>query len=216
MEKESLTSKNKYELAQKAADYLNHGYAIIFPTDTLYALGVDATSKDAINLFFSIKKRPVNKPAPIFVRDIKMAHSVAHIDKRQEEILKKLWPGAFTVVLYKRDVISKKLTAQSDKIGIRIPDNEFTKLLLDTFKKPITSSSANISGMPAFMDIENILKQLKTNSALPEFVVSVGELKPNEPSTVVDITKNQPKILRINQTTLPKMQKVFESLNIIK
>ena len=213
MLRKKLTDKNITELAQEAADYLYRGYAIIFPTDTLYALGVDATNESAINLFFSIKKRPDTKPVPVFVEDIEMAHSIAYIDRHQEEILKKLWPGAFTMILYKKRAISKKLTAGTDKIGLRIPDDKFAYNLIKKFGKPITASSANISGKPANLDIDKVIKQFKETSAVPEFIVDAGELKPSEPSTVIDITKSQPKILRIDPTSLPKLQEIFNKLN---
>ena len=213
MIRKKLTNKNIFELANEAADYLGRGYAIIFPTDTIYALGVDALNENAIKRFFALKRRPANKPVPVFVRDIKMVHELAFIDKHQEDILNKFWPGPVTFVLNKRDKVNTLLSAQSDKIGLRIPDNKFCQILLDTLGKPITSSSANISGMEAGRDLDKILKQFKEKSMIPEFIVDAGALVQSEPSTVIDITGPRPKILRINQTTLTKLQTIFDKLN---
>lgn len=222
MLRKKLTNDNLLELVKETSDYLGRGHAVIFPTDTFYALGVDALNESAIQRFFALKRRPANKPVPVFVRDIKMAHELAFIDKRQEDILSKLWPGSFTIVLHKRDKVSVRLSAQSDKIGLRVPDNKFCQTLLNIFGKPITSSSANISGMEAEQDLDKVFKQFKEKSILPEFVVdasgivesfdSIGAHTPKA-STVIDITSAQPKILRINQTTLPKLQSIFDKLN---
>lgn len=213
MIRKKLTDKNLLEIAQEAADYLKRGHAIIFPTDTLYALGVDALNESAIERFFALKRRPVNKPVPVFVRDIKMARELAFIDKRQEGILNKLWPGPVTFVLNKRDKVSLGLSALSDKIGLRVPDNKFCQALLNTFGRPITSSSANISGMEGGRDLDKILEQFKKKSMILEFIIDAGILAQSEASTVIDITGSQPKILRINQTTLPKLQSIFDKLN---
>lgn len=213
MVRKKLTDKNLLELAQEAADYLRRGHAIIFPTDTLYALGVDALNESAIKRFFALKRRPANKPVPLFIRDMKMARELAFIDKRQEDILNRLWPGPVTFVLNKRDKVSTLLSAQSDKIGLRVPDNKFCQTLINIFGKPITSSSANISGMEGGRDLDKILEQFKKKSMIPEFIIDAGILAQSESSTVIDLTGSQPKILRINQTTLPKLQSIFDKLN---
>src|SRR3990167_860628 len=139
MIRKQLTNGKIPQLVKEAINYLERGYAIIFPTDTLYALGVDALNEDALKRFFSIKKRPAQKPVPVFVSDIQMAHALAFIDKRQEAILQKLWPGAFTVVLEKRQKVSSFLTAGTNKIGLRIPASDFVFHLVKKFGRPITS-----------------------------------------------------------------------------
>ena len=213
MERKKVTDKNKIQLVKEAINYLERGYAIIFPTDTLYALGVDALNEDALKIFFSIKKRSAQKPVPVFVSDIQMAHTLAFINKRQEVILQKLWSGAFTVVLEKRQKVSLLLTAGTNKIGLRIPSSDFAYNLVKKFGRPITSSSANISGMSSSANLDDIVEQFKANSIPPDFVIDGGTLQPSEPSTVIDITGLKPKILRINQTTLTKLQDVFDKLD---
>lgn len=210
MLRRALTQENIIQVAAYAASALAHGNAIIYPTDTLYGLGVDALNEKAVERFFALKKRPANKPIPLFVRDIEMARELAFIDKRQERILEKLWPGAFTCVLYKKHKVSLRLTAQTQKIGLRIPDNEFCRLLLDKFGGPITSSSANISGQDATNNLDDILKQFAQFSLTPDFVVDAGHIGDLNPSTVLDITAREPKVLRISQTTPMQLKKIFQ------
>ncbi|OGZ62005.1 MAG: threonylcarbamoyl-AMP synthase [Candidatus Spechtbacteria bacterium RIFCSPLOWO2_01_FULL_46_10] len=201
MKIKKLTSSNLLELAQEASDYLKRGNAIIYPTDTLYALGVDALNEGAINHFFSVKKRPANKPVPLFVKDIEMAGELAFIDKRQKKILERAWPGSFTFILHKRDKVSSRISAGTQKVGLRIPDNDFAQALLNKFAGPITASSANISGEPATANPAEISKQFSEYSVTPDYFVDAGILENAMPSMVIDITGKKPQILRMNSTT---------------
>lgn len=210
MTRDKLTQDNVIQLAREAAQRLRHGHAIIYPTDTLYGLGVDALNTEAVEHFFVLKKRPANKPIPLFVSDIKMARTLAFIDKRQEEILRSLWPGPFTCILYKKHDVSSRLSAGTQKVGLRIPNNEFCRILLAQFGGPITSSSANISGQDATDNLDAIVEQFATHSLTPDFVVDAGPLGNSAPSTVLDITGSKPVLLRINQTSADQLKKIFK------
>ena len=210
MERIKLTEENFSDAVKKASIALKQGYAIVFPTDTLYGLGVDALREDAVERLFYLKKRPANKPVPIFVKDIEMAKELAFIDARQEEILKKLWPGPFTAVLFKKNKISLRLTANTQKVGLRIPNSDFCRALIRDFGGPITGSSANVSGMESTGDIDEIFKQFKEHSTAPDLVIDAGDILSSEPSTILDITQKEPLILRVNQTTLKKMSEIFD------
>jgi len=206
-----LTPDTIQESAHQAADYLRRGYAVVFPTDTIYGLAVDATSSIAVDRFFALKRRPSGKPVPLFVRDIAMAKEVAFIDARQEAIAKKLWPGAFTLVFKKKDAVGSRLSALTDTIGLRMPDNEFCRALLEEFGRPITASSANISGLEATTDPDEIIAQFKEHSMIPDFIVDAGVLKNTQPSTVIDITGEKAKILRMSATTPAVMRAILEA-----
>lgn len=207
----ALTPDTLYEVATTAADYVRRGYAVVFPTDTIYGLAVDATNDAAVDRFFALKRRPSGKPVPLFVRDIAMAKEFAFIDARQEAILEKLWPGAFTLVLKKKDVIGARLSAGTDTIGLRVPDNEFCHALLEQFGAPITASSANISGMEATTDPDEIIAQFKEHSMVPDFFVDAGVLENTQPSTVIDITGEKAKILRMSATTPATMRAILDA-----
>lgn len=204
-----LTEENILEVVNEASGALERGHAIIYPTDTLYGLGVDAMNPDAVERFFNLKKRPSNKPLPLFVKDIEMARELAFIDKRQEEILKRLWPGPFTCILYKKQKVSLRLSAGTQKVGLRIADSQFCQMLLNKFGGAITSSSANISGEDATPNLDDIVKQFVQHSVTPDYIVDAGTLKDFQPSTVIDITGSEPIILRISQTTPAQLKKIF-------
>ncbi|MBU0476797.1 Sua5/YciO/YrdC/YwlC family protein, partial [Patescibacteria group bacterium] len=97
-----ISSQNKKEVLEETLFCLEKGGVVIFPTDTVYGLLADATNKEAVDKIFKIKKRTIQKPVPIFIKDMKMAKKFAKIDKEQEKILKLVWPGRVTAVLERR------------------------------------------------------------------------------------------------------------------
>lgn len=194
---------------------LRAGNSVVFPTDTIYGLGVDALREDAVARFFALKRRPATKPVPLFVRDIAQAKELAFIDKRQEAILEKLWPGPFTLVLHKKNPVLNRIAAGTHTVGLRIPDNEFCTALLEEFEGPITAASANVSGEEAAPDMDTIIAQFKKHSMVPDLLIDAGPLADTNPSTVIDIIGEKPKILRLSATTPQRMKEIMGVSDII-
>lgn len=180
-------SKNLRGVAQRTTHAIKRGQVVVCPTDTVYGLLCDATNKQAVRKLYQIKKRPKNKPIPIFVKDIKMAKQLAKIDKKQEEFLKKVWPGAVTAVLE-----SKK---GKGTLGIRIPKYQFILNLIKKLNRPLAESSVNISGKPPAQNIKEIIKQFKHRKHKPDLILAVSNFKSSKPSIVIDLTQDF-KILR--------------------
>jgi len=194
----------------EAANVLNRGDAVIFPTDTVYGLAVNALRLDAIERLFKIKKRPSSKPVPIIVRDIEMAKKYAFFNKKAEKVLNDVWPGPVTVVVEKRKDISETLTGGRRTIGLRIPNCEIIKLLMEKLDYPITATSANFSGEPPLIrsiDIRNIFEKAYPR---PSLFLDAGDLENNLPSTVLDLTGSQPKILRMGPVTKKDLMRMFK------
>lgn len=188
-----------------AAEVIKKGGAIIYPTDTIYGIGANALDQNAINKVYKIKKRPDNKPLSAVVSDIKMAKKYCIIGKIQEQIFSALLPGAFTLIFPCK--ISKKnkiLTAHNGTLSIRIPDCKVTARLAKELKIPFTATSANISGLPGSGDIGKVLKQFgikKEKSNLfagrqIDLVLDAGILPKKNPSIIIDLTEESPKIVR--------------------
>ena len=172
---------------KKAVKAIREGKILVCPTDTVYGLVCDAANKKAVEKLFKIKKRPRNKPIPIFVRDIKMAKKLAKIDKEKELFLKQVWPGKVTVVLKSKN---------QGKIGLRIPKYKWLLGLAEQLNRPLTGTSANISGRPASTKIKEVFRQFRGQKHQPDLVINAGDLKKSKPSTVIDLTVWPPKILR--------------------
>jgi len=179
---------DKIKIARMA---MKKGSIIVYPTDTVYGIGANVFDEKAILKVFSIKKRPLNKPLSVCISKIEDIKHVAHMDAEAETIIRNILPGPFTIILKKNDNISSLLTAGSDKIGIRIPDNSICKDLSKEF--PITSTSANLSGYDIPESADGVLEQLGSSI---DIIMDAGICKHGIPSTVIDMTVYPPKVLR--------------------
>jgi len=193
-----LSPKNLQKMAHYLGEEIKKGKVAVVPTDTVYGLTADATNQKAIAKIIKIKKRQSNKPLPIFVKDLKMAKRVALINKKQTKILKKIWPGKVTAVLTRKktSLLPSALFAGKKTIGLRIPDYKLINLLLDILNIPLIGTSANLSGGPEPVKIKEILDQFENQKIKPDIVVDAGDLKIKKPSTVVDLTGKEIKIIR--------------------
>lgn len=179
-----LSSKNLNE----AVKIIKKGGIVIFPTDTVYGLIADAKNKTAVKKIFKIKKRSFQKLLPVFIKDLKTAKHLADINKKQEKIIKKCWPGKVTVILKAKPTkFPKGIISKDKKIGLRIPDYKFLSLLLRKINCPLAETSANISGKKASTKIKEVLKQFEKQRCRPDLVLDAGNLKKSLPSTVVDL-----------------------------
>lgn len=179
------------------ADLLKKGKVVILPTDTVYGLVCDATDKKAVEKIFKIKKRQKVKPLPIFVKDMVMAKKIAEINKKQENFLRKNWPGKVTVVLKSKAQNQKsKIYGIDEKtIALRIPKYKFINLLFEKINFPLSQTSANISGDSTSPFFKEVLNNFNNKKNKPDMAVDGGNLS-NKPSVVVDLTGKTFKILR--------------------
>lgn len=198
------------EAIQEAIAVLKLGGTIVYPTDTLYGLGANGLDPYAVEKVFKIKQRPKTKPLPIAVRNIKWAKELAFIYKKEEEILNAVWPGAVSVILPKRNIVSDILTAGQPNVAMRVPNNPFVDKLLGRFGYPITSTSANISDELPSSKISEIIERLENSEYKPDLVIDAGDLKESEPSTILDLTSDKPKILRVGPVKPEKLMKLLE------
>ncbi|MBI4653358.1 threonylcarbamoyl-AMP synthase [Candidatus Kuenenbacteria bacterium] len=184
---------------QKAVEILKNGGIIIYPTDTCYGIGVDATNKEAIKKLISLKGRDFKKPISVIVKNFKMAQEIGEFNSQAEKIFKKNLPGPLTLIVKKKKNVYQLpniLTANKSKIGIRMPNNKIALELVKKFNKPITTTSANISNKPECYSKQEILKQFKKNIKNIDLILDTGKLPKTKPSTVIEIIGKKLKILR--------------------
>ncbi|MCK5084827.1 MAG: threonylcarbamoyl-AMP synthase [Candidatus Pacebacteria bacterium] len=206
-----LNNKNQIgKISKTATEILESGGVIVYPTDTLYGLGVNAFNEGAIIKVQEIKKQDRDKPISVIVRDIKMARRITCIDSKVEKILNKIWPGPITIVLRKKDIISDVLTGNRETVAIRIPDNEFISMLMEKIDFPITATSANISGEKNLLKSTEIVEKFKNSSPCPDIFINAGNIKDPTASTIIDLTTATPKILRMGVVGKDKMQEIFD------
>jgi len=185
MERLKISSKNLNLVINKVIKVIKKGGVIVCPTDTVYGLIADAMNKKAVKKVFQIKKRTFQKPIPVFVKNLRMAKSLAVINKKQEKFLEKFWPGKITAILRAKEKLPKGIL-KNGKIGLRIPNYKLLNILLEKLNFPLTGTSANISGRPASTKIKKILNQLENQKHKPDLILDAADLKPSLPSTVID------------------------------
>ena len=171
------------------------GEIIFIPTDTVYGIAANPYNNKAIKKIFSIKKRSLNNSLVLLCSNYKMAKKYAIFNKIANNLIKNFWPGPLTLILKKttHSKISKKWLSKNNSIGIRIPDHNVPKKIIDKCKFPIFCTSANISGKKSCRDIKDVVKNFKNEKIT---IIDDGKTKFRKESTIIDVTGNKIKILR--------------------
>lgn len=185
--------KNDVSNAIKA---LKTGNLIVYPTDTLYALGADIFNDDAVKRVFKVKKRPCSNPLSVAVANFDVITKIAYTNDVVKKIVERFLPGPLTIILQKKDPVSNVITSGLDKIAVRIPKNDIALDLLSAFG-PLTVTSANIHGEKTPYVIKEIMMQFSTNISV---YLDDGRLDA-KPSTIVDLTSEKPTIVRKGSIT---------------
>lgn len=171
------------EIIKKAVSVLMHDGLVVYPTETLYGLGADAFSEEAIRKVYEAKKRPIAMPVSIAVSDREMLGAVAHIEPWMDGFFETFLPGPVTVVLPARNCVPEVLTGGTGRIGIRMPAHPLALQLITAFDGPITATSANLHGAKD--------PQTPYECTIPHELLIDGGRLPGTPSTVVDLQKKE-------------------------
>ena len=203
-----VNKANTKQSIQEAITVLRAGGLIIYPTETCYGIGVDATNPKAVAKLLKYKRRPEGKAISIAVVDRKMAKKYVTTNETADNIYENLLPGPITVISSSLGNTAHQLEAENHTIGIRIPNYSFTLELIKQFGKPITATSANSSGKKTPYEIQDILSNIsKKQSDLIALILDRGKLANNPPSTVVDTTLSNLPTLRQGQIEIEQPNK---------
>ena len=182
-----IKAKDKNAIST-AVRVLKKGGIIVYPTETSYGIGADATSSKAIRKIFRIKTRDKGKQISIIVSSLNMAKRYAIVDEFAQKLTQKFMPGPLTLISRKKnlpDILSK------NTIAWRIPSHPFALALVKKFGKPVTATSANKSGKPQMYKINDVIKSFPGSVDL---IIDAGNLPRRRPSTVFDASNK--KVLR--------------------
>lgn len=167
---------------EKAAEIINSGGVVAFPTETVFGIGASINFPAAIRRIYKLKKRPKNKPLQILVPSLEAAKKLGKFNPKALELAKKNWPGPLTFVVFKKN--------RSLKIGLRVPAHKTTLALLQK-TGPLAATSANLAGKKPALTVREVKNSLPTiDYILP------GRVKLKIASKVIDVTR-KPKILRL-------------------
>jgi L-threonylcarbamoyladenylate synthase len=133
---------------EEAAELVERGGVVAYPTETVYGVGADAFNDDAVRRVYDVKSRPHDRPVSVAVADTESLEDVARLNEEARRFVEDLLPGPVTPLVPRRPELPDLVTAGSDVVGVRVPDDE-TALSLLGHTGPLTSTSANVSGEPA-------------------------------------------------------------------
>ncbi len=183
-------------LLRRAARLILGGEVIVCPTDTGYAFAANALDERAIARVFNLKGRAYSNPIHVAVSSIAEANRYARVNEAARHLARRFLPGALTMVLPRKEIVPAILVAGKDTVGIRVPDNKVILGLAKMTKLPITSTSANISGMPTPYSAKEAVDLMGEAVEGVALVLDQGQLSPPELSTIVDLTVSPPQLLR--------------------
>ena len=188
---------NQNQAIKQAVAVLRKGGLVIYPTETCYGIGGDATNLKAVKKVLEFKGSRGGKPISVAVSDKEMAKKYVVINKTADNLYQEFLPGPLTVVSKSKGKTIRVLEAGKETLGIRIPRYPLVIKIIKEFGRPITSTSANTSGKKTPYCLKDVLKYTsKKKLELIDLFLDGNRLPFHSPSTVVDTTLNTPTILR--------------------
>lgn len=192
----------------RAVEILNSGGVVAFPTETYYGLAVDPFNPLALNNLFSLKRREISKPILTLVDDRESLSVLVHeVPILYLQLMEKFWPGPLTLIFPARINLPNLLTAGTGTVGIRQSSHPFARQLLRAFGKPITATSANISGHGAAIDAHEVRTQFGSRI---DMIFDGGHTPGKTGSTIIGLEESRLKLIREGVIPYDDILKVVE------
>ena len=179
---------------EEAAKWILAGGIVAIPTDTLYGLAVDPYNADAVRRLFDVKGRPSERGVPLIAADAaQVASGMIALSALALRLAERFWPGPLTVVVPAPPALAAAVTGGTGTIAIRVPADEVARRICRMAGRPITATSANISGAAATPDPDEVERTLGDRIDL---LIDTGNTRGGPPSTIVDATSAEPRLVR--------------------
>ncbi len=178
---------------EKAVEVLRKGGVILYPTDTIWGLGCDATNPQAVEKIYKIKQRPNTKSMLILLDSMNKLMDYAYVPSMAWELIK-VSNQPLTIIYPEAKNLAPNLIAEDGTIGIRIVRDDFCRDLIRAFGKPIVSTSANVSGKPAPTNFKEISQEIKNKV---DYIVKwrQNDMRKARPSSIIKLEKNNEVII---------------------
>lgn len=186
-------------ITEAARRVVSAGGVIIFPTDTVYGIGCDPTSEPAITRIYAAKGRPAHKPLSLHLATIAELLEYTEDNERAREAAKALLPGPLTIIVRRPPFVSARVTAGSETLGLRVPDDALCRAILEA-SGPLAATSANLSGEPPYTGGDQGREQLPD----ADLIVEAGPTPRGVASTVIDLSGERPLLIR--EGSLPRRE----------
>ncbi len=207
-----LTENNIPEdILKHIVNRLKNGAVIGYPTETVYGLGCDGLNPFAVEKIYQLKGRDYSLPLIILVNDKSSVYDLTtDIPEVAKLLMDEFWPGPLTMIFNVSSIVPDVLTAGKGTIGLRISSDPVCKILLEKFKKPLVSTSANPTGFKPAHSIEELENYFKSGIDL---VIDSGLRNKTIVSTVIDLSGDNPEIKREGAVASSQIYKIIEEFN---
>ncbi len=176
---------------------LREGKTIVYPTETCYGLGCDATNAEAVEKVFAIKQREEGKSMLVVVSDVDMAKRFVSWTPTIQALADKYWPGPLTVVVPVRE--GSRLAPgviREGTVAFRLTSHPLVREVCEKLNRPIVSTSANISGLESVYDTQSVIAMFEGKENTPDCIIDGGVLLFTSPSTIVRVVDDHIEVLR--------------------
>lgn len=196
------------------SNIINSGGLVVFPTETVYGIGADATNSNAVKKIFIAKGRPQDNPLIVHISNLEMLDKyTCGINSIEKKLIDNFWPGPLTIIVKSKNNLSTYVTAGLDTVGVRMPDNDIALNIIEASKRPIAAPSANISGKPSGTNLSDIFEEL--NNKVDAFVDG-GNTNIGIESTVVKVENGVVNILRPGKISLEDIKNIGLNVKLDK
>lgn len=201
------------ELIQEAAKVLRDGGLVAFPTETVYGLGANALDAQAVNRIFTAKGRPASDPIIVHIHDLAQLSIVAvNVPDLAYQLAREFWPGPLTFVLQRSSSVPPNVSAGMSTVAVRMPSHPVAVALLRAANLPVAAPSANRFARPSATSAAHVLEDLDGRI---DCILDGGKAVIGVESTILDLTKEQPTILRPGGITLEAIRKFIPDVQIV-
>ena len=176
---------------QRVVEALEEGKLVSYPTDTTYGIGCDLLNRRAIEKIYALKKRDRRKPVSILCSDLKELSRYGVVSNSAYRILRRLLPGPYTFILPATPLVPKVMLTPQKMVGARIPDCRIVRDMVEGLGRPVISTSATVEDGTILNDPEDIERRFRGT-----IDIVIAEACPGEPSSIIDLTGDEPVLIR--------------------
>lgn len=210
MNTEVIYDINK-ETLQRAADVIQKGGLVAFPTETVYGLGANALDEDAAVKIYAAKNRPSNNPLIIHLSKAEDADKYCYTNELYYTLAEHFMPGPLTVILPKRDIIPYTVTGGLDTVAVRVPSSSTARAFIEAAGVPIAAPSANLSGKPSPTLAKHVILDMYSRI---DMIIAGEDCEIGLESTIISLAEPIPKIYRPGKVTFDELKKYCPGLLI--
>jgi L-threonylcarbamoyladenylate synthase len=179
---------------QEAAKWILSGGVVALPTDTLYGLAADPFSPAAVARVFQVKGRAAERALPLIAADREQVSAqLGPLTATSARLAERFWPGPLTLLVVAPRELAREVTGGTGRVGVRVPANDVARAICRAAGRPLTATSANLSGEPATADPDRVERTLGDRIDL---LIDTGPARGGAASTIVDVTGAEPALVR--------------------